>query len=201
MFGWPDQAYPGGAANDPRIVRYSTFDSACWAGPAPSPGYFLGTSTTRLNSATRTPSWLSTRVWTLTVPRSGLEREGLTSSTSDSTNSVSPWNTGAGWLSSSVARFAIALPLTSETLIPSASEYTSGPTTTLRPCCDWWAYTSLMCSGWWFIVIRQNRWSSASVTVFAGQCLYTAPTSNSSRYRPYGCAPEASRAAWSVSTP
>jgi hypothetical protein len=21
-----------------------------------------------------------------------------------------------------------------------------------------------MCSGWWFIVIRQNRWSSASVT-------------------------------------
>ena len=36
-----------------------------------------------------------------------------------------------------MARFAIALPLTSETLIPSASEYTSGPTTTLRPCWDW----------------------------------------------------------------
>ncbi len=35
--------------------------------------------------------------------------------------------------------------------------------------------------GWWFIVIRQKRWSSASVTVFAGQCLYTSPTSNSSR--------------------
>ena len=27
-----------------------------------------------------------------------------------------------------------------------------------------------MCSGWWFMVSRQNRWSSASVTVFAGQC-------------------------------
>ena len=49
------------------------------------------------------------------------------SSTSDSTNRVSPWKTGAGWLSSSVARLAIALPETSETLIPSASEYTRGP--------------------------------------------------------------------------
>jgi hypothetical protein len=55
-----------------------------------------------------------------------------------------------------------------------------------------------MCSGWWFIVIRQNRWSSASVTVFAGQCSYTSPTWNSSRYRPYWRAPEASRSACSV---
>ena len=94
---------------------------------------------------------------------------------------MSPWNTGAGCESSSVARLAIALPDTSATDMPSASEYTSGPTTTLRPCCDSAAYTSLMCSGWWFIVSRQNRWSSASVTVFAGQCLYTAPTSKSSR--------------------
>src|SRR5436305_15302100 len=164
--------------------RYSTFDSADCAGAEPSLEPRRGTSTTRLNSATRTPSWLRTRVWTLTVPRSGLERDGFTSRTSDSTNRVSPWNTGAGWLSSSVARLAIALPLTSETLIPSASEYTSGPTTTLRPCCDWPAYTSLMCRGWWFMVSRQNRWSSPSVTVLAGQCLYTAPTSNSSRYRP-----------------
>jgi hypothetical protein len=84
---------------------------------------------------------------------------------------VSPWKTGAGCLSSSVARLAIALPLTSDTLIPRASEYTRGPTTTLRPCCDPAAYTSLMCSGWWFIVSRQKRWSSPSVTVFAGQCL------------------------------
>jgi hypothetical protein len=37
-----------------------------------------------------------------------------------------------------------------------------------------------MCSGWWFMVRRQNRWSSYSVTVFPGQCLYVAPTSNSS---------------------
>ena len=81
-----------------------------------------GTSTSRLNSATSTPSWLSTRVCTRTVPRSGLERDGRTSSTSVSANSVSPWKTGAGWLSSSVARFAIALPEMSETLIPSASE-------------------------------------------------------------------------------
>src|SRR5947209_14813260 len=169
---------------DLRSVSYSTFDSARWAPPEPSPGSLRGTSTTRLNSATRTPSWLRTRVWTLTVPRSGFDRDGVTSSTSDSTNSVSPWNTGAGCFSSSVARLAIAFPLTSETLIPSASEYTSGPTTTLRPCWDWLAYTSLMCSGWWFIVSRQNRWSSPSVTVLAGQCLYTAPTSNSSRYLP-----------------
>src|SRR5205807_10509188 len=111
------------------------------------PGCLRGTSTRRLNSATSAPSWLSTRVWTRTVPRSGLDCEGFTSSTSDSQNSVSPWNTGAGCLSSSVARLAIALPLTSETLIPRASEYTSGPTTTLRPCCDCFAYTSLRCSG------------------------------------------------------
>jgi hypothetical protein len=58
----------------------------------------------------------------LTTPRSGFERDGVTSSTSDSTKSVSPWNTGAGCLSSSVARLAIALPDTSETDIPSAIE-------------------------------------------------------------------------------
>ena len=33
-----------------------------------SPVRLRGTSTSRLNSATRTPSWLSTRVWTRTVP-------------------------------------------------------------------------------------------------------------------------------------
>ena len=61
-------------------------------------------------------------MWTLTVPRSGLERDSFFSSTSDSTYSVSPWNTGAGCESSSVARLAIALPDTSDTDIPSASE-------------------------------------------------------------------------------
>ena len=61
-------------------------------------------------------------MWTLTTPRSGFELEGLTSSTSDSAKSVSPWNTGFGWLSSSVARLAIALPETSETVIPKTSE-------------------------------------------------------------------------------
>src|SRR5262249_775328 len=97
----------------------------------PDPNYGLrGTSTRRLNSATSTPSWLSTRVWTLTIPRSGLDLDSRTSSTSVSANSVSPWKTGAGWLRSSVARLAIALPETSETLIPRASEYTYGPTTT-----------------------------------------------------------------------
>ena len=87
-----------------------------------------------MNSATSTPSWLSTRVCTFTVPRSGFDCDSFFSSTSDSQNSVSPWKTGAGCLSSSVARLAIALPLTSLTDMPSASEYTSGPTTTLRPC-------------------------------------------------------------------
>ena len=87
-----------------------------------SPGSRRGTSTRRLNSATRTPSWLSTRVWTLTTPRSSFDFEGLTSSTSVSQKSVSPWKTGLGWLSSSVARLAIALPETSETDMPRASE-------------------------------------------------------------------------------
>ena len=53
-----------------RLRRYSTSPSA---GVAPASR--RGTSTRRLNSATRMPSWLSTRVWTLTVPRSGLERD------------------------------------------------------------------------------------------------------------------------------
>src|SRR3954462_6461210 len=158
------QKYPSSGAG----LRYSTFASG---GGAAWPGFFRGTRTRRLNSATSVPSCLYTRVCTFTVPRSGFERDSFFSSTSDSTNSVSPWKTGAGWLSSSVARFAIAFPLTSLTLIPSASEYTSGPTTTFWPCWLWPAYTSLRCSGWWFIVIRQNRWSSASVTVLAGQCL------------------------------
>ena len=48
--------------------------------------------------------------------RAHLEHLGL------STNSVSPWKTGAGCESSSVARFAIALPDTSLTDMPSASE-------------------------------------------------------------------------------
>ena len=61
-------------------------------------------------------------MWTLTTPRSGLDCDSFFSSTSVSTNSVSPWKTGSGCESSSVARFAIALPETSLTLMPSASE-------------------------------------------------------------------------------
>ena len=56
------------------------------------------------------------------MPRSGFELDGRTSSTSLSTTSVSPWNTGAGCESSSVARFAIALPETSLTDMPSMIE-------------------------------------------------------------------------------
>src|SRR3954451_10472720 len=100
-------------------TRYSTLSAA---GSGDSPGFFFGTRTRRLNSATRTPSWLRTRVWTLTMPRSGFDFEGLTSRTSVSQKRVSPWKTGFGWLSSSVARLAIALPETSETDMPSASE-------------------------------------------------------------------------------
>ncbi len=55
---------------------------------------------------------------TFTTPRSGFERDGVTSSTSLSTKSVSPWKTGAGCESSSVARLAIALPETSATDMP-----------------------------------------------------------------------------------
>ena len=29
---------------------------------------------------------------------------------------------------------------------------------------------ALVCSGWWFIVIMQKRWSSSSVMVLPGQC-------------------------------
>ena len=66
----------------------------------------------------------------------------------------------------------MALPETSGTLIPSASEYTRFPTTTFRPnCVCVSAKCAFVCSGWWFIVIMQNRWSSASVMVLPGQCL------------------------------
>src|SRR6266536_2644370 len=42
------------------------------------------------------------------------------------------------------------------------------------------------------MVSRQNRWSSYSVTVLPGQCLYVAPTSNSSKYRPNPIRPSVS---------
>ena len=56
------------------------------------------------------------------MPRSGFDSEGRTSSTSDSANRVSPWKTGAGWLRSSVARLAMALPETSSTVMPKTRE-------------------------------------------------------------------------------
>ena len=71
----------------------------------------------------------------------------------------------------SISRFAIARPDTSGTLIPSTSEYTRLPTTTFLPNWVWVsAYQASVWSGWWFIVIMQKRWSSASVIVFPGQC-------------------------------
>ncbi len=76
----------------------------------------------------------------------------------------------------------MAAPLTSGTLMPSTSEYTRLPTTTFFLCtvsCS--ANQRLVCSGWWFMVIMQNRWSSASVIVLPGQCRYTSPTTKSSR--------------------
>jgi hypothetical protein len=43
-----------------------------------------------------------------------------------------------------------------------------------------------MWSGWWFMVMRQKRWSSYSVIVLPGQWRYTSPGTKSSRYRPNG---------------
>ena len=66
----------------------------------------------------------------------------------------------------------MAAPLTSGTLMPSTSEYTRLPTTTFCFCTvSFSANHALVCSGWWFIVIMQNRWSSYSVIVLPGQCL------------------------------
>ncbi len=72
------------------------------------------------------------------APRVGLGlRLSYFSGTSDSQNRVSPWlKTGAGCFRSSVARFAIALPLTSLTDIPKApaEDRRKGPATTFfRP--------------------------------------------------------------------
>src|SRR5215213_8560522 len=41
---------------------------------------------------------------------------------------VSPWNVGRLWVSDSTSRLAMAAPLTSGTLMPSTSEYTTSPT-------------------------------------------------------------------------
>ena len=85
---------------------------------------------------------------------------------------MSPWKVGSLCCSDSTSRLAIAAPLTSATLIPSTSEYTRLPTTTFFPnCVCVSANHASVWSGWWFIVIMQNRWSSASVMVFPGQCL------------------------------
>src|SRR3954470_6276386 len=120
------------------------------------------------------------------MPRSFLLFDGWTSSTRVSAWIVSPWNVGNLCCSVSTSRLAMAAPLTSGTLMPSTSEYTRLPTTTLRPCTDCSANQALVCNGWWFIVIMQNRWSSYSVIVLPGQCRYTSPTTKSSRCRPNG---------------
>ena len=106
----------------------------------------------------------------MTIPRSGFDDDSLTSSTRVSAWMVSPWNVGNLCCSVSTSRLAIAAPLTSGTLMPSTNEYTRLPTTTLRPCTDCSPNHTLVCSGWWFIVIMQNRWSSYSVIVLPGQC-------------------------------
>ena len=65
----------------------------------------------------------------------------------------------------------MAAPLTSGTLMPSTSEYTRLPTTSGLPIGDSFSANQLLVwVGWWFIVIMQKRWSSASVMVFPGQC-------------------------------
>src|SRR5437899_6612043 len=113
---------------------------------------------------------------------------------------VSPWNVGILCLSSSTSRLAMATPLTSGTLIPSTSEYTRLPTTTFLPnCVCVSANQASVWSGWWFIVIMQKRWSSYSVMVFPGQCLYTSPGSKSSKYRPKGRSCTVIR--WSLRSP
>src|SRR5918998_1090374 len=100
---------------------------------------------------------------------------------------VSPWKVGLACLSVSTSRLATAAPLTSGTDIPSTSEYTRLPTTTFCFCTvSFSANHVLVCNGWWFIVIMQNRWSSYSVMVLPGQWRYTSPTSKSSRWRPNG---------------
>ena len=62
----------------PRAVAYANTAAYLTLPPGPStawegaPASRRGTSTSRLNSATRTPSWLWTRVWTLHGPAIGL---------------------------------------------------------------------------------------------------------------------------------
>jgi len=79
---------------------------------------------------------------------------------------VSPWKVGARCRSDSISRLAMALPDTSGTDNPQqdrvhviadhhiAAELGGSRRSVLS-----------RCSGWWFIVSRQNRWSSDSVTV------------------------------------
>ena len=70
----------------------------------------------------------------------------------------------------------MAAPLTSGTLSPSTSEYTRLPDHHVLALHGLVLGEPLVgCNGWWFIVIMQNRWSSYSVIVLPGQCLYTSP--------------------------
>ncbi len=126
-------------------------------------------------------SSLKPLVSTVTTPRSGFDDDGLTSRTRVSAWIVSPWNVGNLCWRVSISRLAIAAPDTSGTLIPNTRLYTRLPTTTLRPCTDSAANQSLVCNGWWFIVIMQNRWSSYSVMVLPGQWRRMSPGVKSSR--------------------
>src|SRR5205814_1746345 len=112
------RARPGADADLLRL-HYPWSGKLGCSGPANSR---LGTMTRRRNTQTMVPSCLYPRVSTVTTPRSALDSDSRLSSTVVSPYTVSPWNVGATWRSDSTSRFAIALPDTSGTDMPSRIE-------------------------------------------------------------------------------
>ena len=95
-----------------------------------------GTRTSRLNSATRTPSWFRTRVWAFDRAAVGFRFRRFDFQDLGLAEQGVAVEDRVRMAQFSVAGLAIALPETSLTDMPSASEPTSGPTTTFCPCCE-----------------------------------------------------------------
>ena len=110
-------------------------------------------------------------VSTWTTPRSSFEVDSHLSSTVVSPYSVSPWNVGATWRNDSISRLAIALAgdvgdaHAEQDRVDVVADHD-----VLAELGRLLGVVRVEVGGWWFIVSRQNRWSSYSVTVLPGQC-------------------------------
>lgn len=140
--------------------------------------------TVRSNEQTTSLRWFTPSVNTLTIPTLGLEFDSRLDTTVDRERIVSPWNTGAGSLILSHAKFAMTFCDTSVTLWPVTSATVNVESTSGLPNSVFLAYSKSKWIGAVFCVSRVNQMLSVSVIVRPRGCKYTSPSTKSSKKRP-----------------